>query len=782
MNFRRHAASRGLTALVLAVALCGPWAQPASAGQDPPADQPAPAKRVLVAFAETPEYLAYPNFLASIKTTLAEQYGLRPDFSIEYLAMGRNARDSDYSTDLKRFLAAKYRYTPPDVVISFGGTGAAFMLANGAEMFPGKPLVVAGATMGRAPENLPPGVTVLATSFDPARAVQSIQRLRPLVRNIAVVIGASPAELRLAEAWKAALGKGTPDCSVEFVDNRRLVETIEFLARLRPNSAILFHSYFQDGAGAAFHPLTVFHRIASEAGVPLFVTQDTFVGVGGVGGYVISNRTAGAAAARVVGEILSGKPQDGVLAADNTENLYDWRQLRRWGIEESRLPKGSRVEYREPSAWLTYRWQIVAVLMLLAFLFSYIVILHVARARHLRMQGELARSKNKLHALLEAMPSAIIAVDQKGLVSSWNREAALLSGVPEARALGLPLREAFPWLAEQVEGTDAQQLASQSQHIERADFLQGEEHRFLSISMYAVEEGEAREVVLRVDDVSRQVRLEELMIHNEKIMSLGGLAAGMAHEINNPLGIILQSVQNVERRLSPVFAKNGQAASECGLPLPALDCYLERRGVAVALKDIKEAGARAAEIVRNTLDFSRKDGEGLEPCDLVSLLGNIVGIAQSDFDLESNYDMKKVRLIFDHGPGPVTAHCSRSQIGQVFLNLIKNGVQAMGTLEAKDYVPTLTMTVREDQDTCYVEFADNGPGIPESVQKHIFEPFFTTKKPGKGTGLGLSVSYFIVARNHGGRMSVESVPGKGARFMVALPKFPRGRQQGAAEA
>ncbi|MFP5239570.1 MAG: ATP-binding protein, partial [Acidobacteriota bacterium] len=780
--FRGHAAFRELGALVLAVGLCGLWPNPARAGQDAAPARQAPARRVLMAFAETPEYLAYPNFLASFKTALAEQYGLRPDFLIEYLGMGRNAQDPDYATDLKRFLAAKYRFAPPDLVVSFGGTGAGFMMASGTEIFPGRPLVVAGATMGKAVEPLPPGVTVLNTSYDPARAVRAIQRLRPLVRNVAVVLGATPAEQRLAEGWRAQLGKGTPECSVEFVPNRRLLETLEYLSRLRPNSAILFHSFFQDSAGTSFHPLTVFHRIASEAGVPVFATQDTFVGVGAVGGHVISNRNAGAAVARVVGDILTGNAQDGARAVDNTEYLYDWRQLRRWGIPESQLPEGSRVEHREPSVWQSYRWQIVAVIILLVILSGYIVILHVARARHLRMQGELARSKNKLHALLEAMPSAIIAVDQGGRVSSWNREAALLSGVPEERALGLPLSEAFPWLAGQVEGMDARQLAGQSQHIERADFIQGEEHRFLSVSMYAVEEGEAREVVLRIDDVSRQVRLEELMIHNEKVMSLGGLAAGMAHEINNPLGIILQSVQNVERRLSPSFARNEQAARECGLPLPALECYLERRGVAAALKDIKEAGARAAEIVRNTLDFSRKDGAGFEPCDLVGLLGNIVGIAQSDFDLESNYDMKKVRLVFDHGPGPVTAHCSRSQIGQVFLNLIKNGVQAMGTVEAKGYVPTLTMTVREDHDTCYAEFADNGPGIPESVQKHIFEPFFTTKKPGKGTGLGLSVSYFIVARNHGGRMSVESAPGNGARFVVALPKFPRGPRQGDAGA
>jgi len=729
--------------------------------------------RVLVAFAETPEYLAYPSFLASFKAVMAELAGRRLEYSYEYLAMGRNAQDPGYAANLKQFLAAKYQTAPPDLVVSFGGTGVGFMLANGPDIFPGKPAIIAGSTMGKVPGPLPPGYTVLAASFDPAQAVRDIQALLPSVRGVSLVLGTSPAEARLAAEWKDALRGGSPGLSVEFAPNKNLLDTLEYLSRLRPGTAILFHSFFRDDEGKPYYPINVLHLVASGASVPVFVTQDTFVGVGGVGGYVLSNRNAGDLAARAAVDILAGRATHGVRAVDNTERLYDWRQLKRWGIAEARLPKGGRVEFREPSAWEAYRWQITAFLMLVAFLCVYIAIMHLARRRHLRMQAELARSKDKLHTLLEAMPSAIIAVNQEGLVTSWNREAALLSGLPEDRALGRPLGEAFPWLAEQAGPLDAERLSRQSEHIERARFQRGEEHRVLSISMYAVMEGEAREVVLRIDDVSRHVRLEELMIHNEKIISLGGLAAGMAHEINNPLGIILQSVQNVERRLSPSFPRNEGAARECGLPLEALDCYLERRGVLPALKDIKEAGARAAEIVRNTLDFSRKDGDSREPCDLVGLLSNIVGIAQSDFDLESNYDMKKVRLVFDHGPGPVTALCSRSQMGQVFLNLIRNAVQAMGTVRDPDYAPTLTLAIREDGDFCYVEFADNGPGIPESVRKHIFEPFFTTKKPGKGTGLGLSVSFFIVTRNHGGHITVESAPGQGARFVVALPKHPR---------
>jgi len=410
------------------------------------------------------------------------------------------------------------------------------------------------------------------------------------------------------------------------------------------------------------------------------------------------------------------------------------------------------------------------LMFVLLLLCAYIVHLLVGRARRFRSQQEITRIKNKLHAVLEHMPSAIILMDSAGRVTGMNKEAVLFCNVDEEVALGQPLREVCPWLADQVPIPDFESPSRHSLHLERVAFSKGDDLKYCNIFSYAIMDGEKREVVLRIDDASRQVKLEELMVNNDKIISLGEMAAGMAHEINNPLGVILQSLQNVERRLSASFLKNNPVAEQCGLHLDALERYMDKRGISNALKDIREAGVRAINIIKNTLELSRKETSFYEPCDMVSLAEDMITIAQNDFDVSSDFDIKKVRITLNHGPGPIYVSCSRPQIGQVFLNLVKNAVQALGSVKKPQFAPSLCITLSEDENTFYAEFADNGPGIPENIQNRIFEPFFTTKQPGKGTGLGLSVSFLIVTSNHGGTMTVESEPGGGARFFVALPK------------
>jgi signal transduction histidine kinase len=118
--------------------------------------------------------------------------------------------------------------------------------------------------------------------------------------------------------------------------------------------------------------------------------------------------------------------------------------------------------------------------------------------------------------------------------------------------------------------------------------------------------------------------------------------------------------------------------------------------------------------------------------------------------------------------GPVP--CEGSKLQQVFLNILKNGAEAMAGGTDPVPAPTFTLRVRGEGAWACVEIADNGPGMPEKIRRRIFEPFFTTKPVGKGTGLGLSVSYFIITENHGGKMDAVSTPGKGARFVIRLPK------------
>ncbi len=109
------------------------------------------------------------------------------------------------------------------------------------------------------------------------------------------------------------------------------------------------------------------------------------------------------------------------------------------------------------------------------------------------------------------------------------------------------------------------------------------------------------------------------------------------------------------------------------------------------------------------------------------------------------------------------------EISQVVLNLLKNAAQAMGGRRGRDEAPRIILRTRRDGDMARIEVEDNGPGMDETIRERIFEPFFTTKGPGAGTGLGLSVSYFIITENHGGELTVESLPGHGTTFIIRLP-------------
>ena len=260
-----------------------------------------------------------------------------------------------------------------------------------------------------------------------------------------------------------------------------------------------------------------------------------------------------------------------------------------------------------------------------------------------------------------------------------------------------------------------------------------------------------------------------MMVQTEKMMSVGGLAAGMAHEINNPLGGMLQSLQNVIRRLSPGLAANETEALACGTRLETIRCYLEKRDILRFLENIRVSGERASHIVENMLSFSRRSESRKTPVDLPELLDKAVELATHDYDLKKKFDFRHIRIVRHYEADLAPVPCVPTEIEQVVFNLLRNAAQAMGGSGQRAEPPCITLRLRRDSQFVVIEVADNGPGMDEQRLKRIFEPFFTTKEVGVGTGLGLSVSYFIITNNHNGFMSAESTPGKGASFIIRLP-------------
>lgn len=268
-------------------------------------------------------------------------------------------------------------------------------------------------------------------------------------------------------------------------------------------------------------------------------------------------------------------------------------------------------------------------------------------------------------------------------------------------------------------------------------------------------------------DVTDRKRIQEMIVQSEKMLSIGGLAAGMAHEINNPLAGILQNIQLIQNRTSALTTKNAEAAHELGTSMETIIAFHEKRGVFRMIESVRDAGTRAAKIVENMLSFSRKEKSRRVPIRLSELLDKTLELIENDYNIKKRQDFRQIEVLREYEDAEHAVFCESSKIQQVFLNILKNGADAMADHSAEN--PQFRLRVKPDRKMVTVEIEDNGPGMDEATRKRVFEPFFTTKDVGLGTGLGLSVSYFIVTEDHNGTMNVESTPGQGTTFIIQLP-------------
>lgn len=271
-------------------------------------------------------------------------------------------------------------------------------------------------------------------------------------------------------------------------------------------------------------------------------------------------------------------------------------------------------------------------------------------------------------------------------------------------------------------------------------------------------------------DVSERIRMQDVLVQSEKLASVGQLAAGMAHEINNPLGGILQSVQVIQRRLEPQRQPNLDAAREVGCDVDAVRAYLAQRRILEMLEYIDSAGRKAAKVVSHLLEFSRKSSESRAREDMVRIMDEAMAACsrQGGGDL-----LREVEIVKDYRDAALPVLGSRGELEQVLVSIMKNAAQAMRGKNYGEGRPRLTLRAFEREGSAFLEIEDNGPGMDAAVRKHVFDPFFTTKRPGEGTGLGLSVAYYIVTHNHEGGMAVESTPGEGTTFTVRIPLSPQ---------
>jgi two-component system, NtrC family, sensor kinase len=346
---------------------------------------------------------------------------------------------------------------------------------------------------------------------------------------------------------------------------------------------------------------------------------------------------------------------------------------------------------------------------------------------------QIERLKEFHENIIESLNIGVFTVDLHDRVESWNPQMERLMSVARNQAVGRALGEALPadFVAEMESRAAGEHVTSIYKF--RLDGRNGQ-HFVVNASFAPLvgKNGERLGRLVLLDDITQRIRLEEQMVQNEKLTSLGLLAAGVAHEVNTPLAVISNYIQML------------------GKQIPGEDPRQK------TIDKIVKQTFRASEIVNNLLNFSRTGAAQFVEVNLNSVVDETLSLVQHPFKTAH------VSVIRNLSDGLPVILGSPTRLQQVFLNLFMNARDAMpsgGMLEVR---------TAAQNGSVEVEITDTGIGIhPENLHR-IFDPFFTTKATGRGTGLGLSVSYGIV-KEHAGKVDVRSTPGKSTSFRLEFP-------------
>lgn len=380
-----------------------------------------------------------------------------------------------------------------------------------------------------------------------------------------------------------------------------------------------------------------------------------------------------------------------------------------------------------------------------------------------KMEKALAESERKLRAIFEQTFQFIGLLTVDGTLIDANRAALELAGVPARNVLGRPFWDT-PWWTHSPEEQERLRQAVkdaakgefvrfETTHLDRA----GNTH-YVDFSLKPVKDEKGNVIFLIPEgrDISERKKAEkelrlafiglrdtqlELM-QSEKLAALGRFAAGIAHEVKNPMGIILGGAEYLEKKLTE--------ADE---------------DTRTAIVKIREAVIRGNSILQSLLQYAQPsalNSELLDPSDLVNDILSLVKYKDT-FD--------KIKCFTEFHEEKIMVRADKNQIHQVLFNIIRNAGEAMpggGTVTVRTYV-SKDPEILSGKEACVIEIADTGPGIPKDLLQKVSEPFFTTKERKVGTGLGLFITKNIIS-NHKGRLIIDSVEGKGTTIKVVLPR------------
>ena len=383
------------------------------------------------------------------------------------------------------------------------------------------------------------------------------------------------------------------------------------------------------------------------------------------------------------------------------------------------------------------------------------LVLVTDRTRHKQAEDALKKTEAQYREIVEATSDGILKLDDDARIVFVNRRFAEMLGQEPHEMVGMTV---FAFMSDAAKVVAAPALHGRQQVKDAVDTtFRHRDGRDISVNLAATllldEKGHYVGHLAVVRDVTERKKLQSELMVSDRMASVGTLAAGVAHEINNPLAAVIANLDYMTECLAHrgVYDSAPVPAGKRGAWLPD--------EIAGSLGDAREAAQRVRFIVRDLKIFSRSPSE--ESTGSV----DVNAIMESSLRMAWNEIRHRARLVKSLGPVP-GVEANEARLGQVFLNLIVNAAQAI--VEGRAEHNQICVVTRVDGDDVVVEVSDTGSGIPPEILARVFDAFFTTKKVGFGTGLGLAICQRIVT-NLGGALTVRSEVGKGTTFRVALP-------------
>jgi len=706
---------------------------------------------------EIKNVLVLHSYHKGLTWTDSEDNGIRSVFQsrtsdVELYTEYLNSKTSaDQELFQKFFDLLKHRYSAVSfkAVIATDDDAYNFYLQYREKLFPEAPVIFCGVNyyqelQRHGQEDI---ITGVIESFDISQTINTVLRLHPETLRIVIINDKSTTGLANKKILSSVLPEFEGKIKFDFFEDLSLAELKENVALLERGDVILLMTFNKDRLGRIYSYDQSIAQIAASAKVPIYGVWDFYLGKGIVGGMLTSGFDQGKTAAEMAIRYLDGSKISAIPIVRVSPNKYkfDYKELQRFGIDESDLPEWSVVINRP---FLFYEknkgfvWSIVSGFTGL----SIIIILLLAIIRQRRQTEEILRdSEARFRALVEQSPIGIVIVRDKRVIYA-NTKYALMYGYKNAdEVISLDLQEMLApasWdcflevTSSHVKGEhDEVVFEEQGFRKDRTDFISMVTASRITLADGPASIGFVQDISSRKQDEIEISRLNEELVRKEKLAMLGQLSGSVSHELRNPLGVINNAIY-----LLRITLKDADETTREYLNI------------------IKQEIDNSLRIVTDLLDFARKKPAQLQ----LTSIPQVLVTSLKKCAVPQNIEVKTVIP-----PDLPMLKVDPQQIEQVFHNLFTNGIQAM----PEGGVLCVTVRKAHGPDTDFVEInvIDSGEGIDAENLHKIFQPLFTTKS--RGIGLGLVVCKNLIDAN-GGSIKVESEPGRGATFTVLLPVEP----------